>query len=271
MIDVDLRLTMADATRRFDLAVRFASEAPVVALYGPSGAGKSLTLQAIAGLLHPSQGHVRVGDRTFLDASTGVNLPAAQRGVGYLFQDYALFPHLTVRQNVAFGLTSWWRPRLKAADAERVDTLLASFELTALADARPAGLSGGQRQRVALARALACEPSILLLDEPFSALNPMLRDSLRLELAAVRRRWNIPMLMITHDLQDVAALADLVCVIEAGQVVREVDLRSGEQRTRALQSLCPALSAEVDPARQRGLQYLLGPVSDLAPAQSGWL
>lgn len=271
MIDVDLRLTLADATRQFDLAVRFASTAPVVALYGPSGAGKSLTLQAIAGLLCPAQGHVRVGERTFFDAAAGVDLPAAQRSVGYLFQDYALFPHLTVRQNIAFGLTSWRRPRPGPAEAERVRSLLASFELTALADARPAGLSGGQRQRVALARALACEPSILLLDEPFSALNPVLRRSLREELAEVRRRWNIPMLMITHDIEDVEALADLACVIEAGQVVREVDLRSGEQRERVRQALCPTPRTAVDPARQRGLRHLLGPVSDLAPAHSGWL
>ena len=122
-------------------------------------------LQAIAGLLKPSAGHVRIAGRTLFDSEAGVDLPAAERRVGYLFQDYALFPHLSVRQNVAFGLTTWHQPRLKPADAERVDALIASFGLAEMAQARPSALSGGQRQRVALARALACDPAVLLLDE----------------------------------------------------------------------------------------------------------
>jgi len=256
VIDIDLRLTLADATRRFELAVRFATDAPVMALYGPSGAGKSLTLQAIAGLLQPSAGHVRIAGRTLFDAKAGVDLPAAQRQVGYLFQDYALFPHLSVRQNVAFGLTSWRQPRLKPADAERVDALIASFGLADMAQARPSALSGGQRQRVALARALACDPGVLLLDEPFAALNPMLRASLRQELADVRRRWNIPMLMITHDIEDVMALADVACVIDQGQVLREVDLRSGDHRERAWEVLCPEQA--LPDARSQHLRALLG-------------
>jgi len=259
MIDIDLRLSLHDATRRFELAVRFASDAPVMALYGPSGAGKSLTLQAIAGLLQPAAGHVRIAGRTLYDAAAGVNLPAAQRGVGYLFQDYALFPHLTVRQHVAFGLTSWRQPRLKPADAERVDSLLAAFELSALAGARPAGLSGGQRQRVALARALACDPAVLLLDEPFAALNPQLRHSLRQELAAVRQRWQIPMLMITHDVDDVLALADRACVIEHGQVVRELDLRTGEHTEHHRQLLGAAAAPAAHPRRAGLLDLLTRP------------
>jgi molybdate transport system ATP-binding protein len=257
MFDLDIRLSVADASRRFDLALRLAAQAPVVALYGPSGAGKSLSLQAVAGLLRPSAGHIRIAGKTLFDAATGVDVPAAQRGVGYLFQDYALFPHLSVRQNVGFGLTSWRQPRLKPADAQRVDELLAAFELQALAHARPAALSGGQRQRVALARALACEPAVLLLDEPFAALNPMLRHSLRQELKQVRERWNIPMLMITHDIEDVMALADYVCVIEQGQVRREVDLRSGELRERLWQVLTPEVPAP-DPVRRHALHSLLG-------------
>lgn len=258
MIDVDLRLRVSDRTRQFELAVQFACEAPVLALYGPSGAGKSLTLQAIAGLLQPQGGHVRMGGRTLFDAAQRINLPPAQRGVGYLFQDYALFPHLSVRQNVGFGLTSWRRPRLQAADAQRVDELLAAFGLEAAAHAKPAALSGGQRQRVALARALACEPSVLLLDEPFAALNPMLRHSLRQELAQVRQRWGIPMVMITHDIEDVIALADHVCVIDHGQVTREVDLRTGEHRERAWQLLAPELPEPSQAPRHQALRALLG-------------
>lgn len=258
MIDVDLRLSVSDARRRFDLAVRFASKAPVVALYGPSGAGKSLTLQAVAGLLRPTSGHVRIQGRTLFDAAQRINVPAAGRRVGYLFQDYALFPHLTVRQNIGFGLTSWWQRRLRPQDATRVDALIENFGLQALAHTKPAGLSGGQRQRVALARALACEPAVLLLDEPFSALSPMLRHSLRQELAEVRARWNIPMLMITHDIEDVLALADLACVIEQGQVVREVDLRHGTHCDHAWRLLSPEAPLPAGDARSLALRELLG-------------
>ncbi|MBP7568028.1 MAG: ATP-binding cassette domain-containing protein [Burkholderiaceae bacterium] len=233
MIDVDLRLSVADGRRSFALDARFATDAPFVALYGPSGAGKSLTLSAVAGLLRPQQGHVRVAGRTLFDHAAGIDLPARARRVGYLFQHYSLFPHLSVRDNVGFGLTSWRQPRLAPDAAKRVDGLLENFGLTALAASRPDTLSGGQKQRVALARALACEPQVLLLDEPFAALNPMLRQGLRHELAEVRRRWNIPALMITHDIDDVIALADVAFLFDGGHVVREVDLRDGTARDRA--------------------------------------
>src|SRR5690606_36982980 len=168
------------------------------------------------------------------DAARGIDLRPRDRKVGYLFQHYALFPHLTVRQNVAFGLTSWLR-RLDRRGRARVDALLDRFGLLALADSRPAALSGGQQQRVALARALACEPDVLLLDEPFAALNPMLRAGLRTELAAVCKQWGIPALMVSHDVDDVLALADVAFVYDAGQVVREIDLRDGASGARARQ------------------------------------
>ncbi len=251
MIDVDLKLTVADGTRRFDLAVRFATDVTFAALYGPSGAGKSLTLQAIAGLLHPSSGHVRLDGRTLYDSAQGIDVPAPARRVGYLFQDYALFPHLSVRENVAFGLTAWHRRKPVAKDAERVHALLQSFGLAALADSRPRTLSGGQRQRVALARALACEPQVLLLDEPFAALNPMLRAELREELAQVRRQWGIPVLMITHDIEDVLALADVAFVYSEGQVVREIDLHNAASRDFALHEAAGAHFVEDTPLRRK--------------------
>ena len=220
---------MADGARRFDLDVAFASAAPVIALYGPSGAGKSLTLAAMAGLLSPAAGHVRIAGRTLFDSATATSVPPPQRRLGYLFQSYALFPHLSVYDNVAFGLTTW-RRRLSPQDARRVADLLASFGLAEMAHSRPATLSGGQQQRVALARALACEPQALLLDEPFAALNPVLRQTLREELAQVRARWGIPMVLITHDIEDVLALADVAFMLDGGRVQREIDLRSGESR-----------------------------------------
>ncbi len=259
MIDLDIRLRVQDRTRQFDLAVTLRSSAPVVALFGPSGAGKSLTLQALAGLLRPDAGHVRVAGRTLFDAAAGTDLPPEQRGLGYLFQHYALFPHLSVRDNIAFGLA---RPRLfrrglDAAQAQRVDALLASFGLEALAHSKPATLSGGQQQRVALARALACEPDLLLLDEPFAALNPLLRLSLREELRQLQRRTGVPMVMITHDIDDVLALADVAFVMEAGAVVREIDLSTLTHREHARPLLLPDAGLDVDPQRRSRLARLL--------------
>jgi molybdate transport system ATP-binding protein len=251
MIDVDLKLSVQDGARRFDLAVRFQTDVPFAALYGPSGAGKSLTLQAIAGLLHPASGHVRLDGRTLYDSARRIDVPAPARRVGYLFQDYALFPHLTVRQNVAFGLTAWHRRKASGRDAERVQALLDSFGLAPLADSRPRNLSGGQQQRVALARALACEPQVLLLDEPFAALNPMLRTELRNELAQVRKDWGIPVLMITHDIEDVLALADVAFVYKDGQVVREIDLHNAESRDFALRDIAGVQEIEDTPLRSK--------------------
>jgi molybdate transport system ATP-binding protein len=259
MIDLALQLQLADGRRRFALDIAFRSDAPVVALYGPSGAGKSLTLQAMAGLLRPQRGHVRVGGRTLFDSQAGVDVPADQRGVGYLFQHYALFPHLSVRDNVAFGLTSW-RRRLAPADAARVEQLLASFGLAGLAAARPGKLSGGQQQRVALARALACQPQALLLDEPFAALNPMLRQSLRDELRAVHQRVGIPLVMITHDIDDVLALADVAYLVDGGRVRREVNLDQGSARDpdSARRELLPGAEPRAPRRHEALLRRLLG-------------
>ncbi|SDN95658.1 molybdate transport system ATP-binding protein [Rhodoferax sp. OV413] len=244
MIDVDIQLTVADGRRRFDLAVRFASDVPFAALYGPSGAGKTLTLQAIAGLLRPSRGHIRIDGRTLFDSAAGIDVPASQRRVGYLPQNYALFPHLSVRQNIGFGLTSWRKRRLSSEEQSQVQSLLDSFGLNAMADSRPSSLSGGQQQRVALARALACAPQVLLLDEPFAALHPSLRLNLREELAQARRQWGIPALMITHDVEDVLALADVAFVFDQGQVVQEIHLMDASSRSLARQELGGAGPAE---------------------------
>jgi molybdate transport system ATP-binding protein len=257
MIDVDISLHVQDGRRRFDLAAAFATDARFVALFGPSGAGKTLTLQAMAGLVRPDGGHVRIDGRTLFDSAAKFDLPPPARRTGYLFQQFALFPHLSVRDNVAFGLRAWHRRRLVPADRERVQALLESFDLAPMADSRPQALSGGQQQRVALARALACQPQVLLLDEPFAALNSLLRRSLRQELAAVCRRWNVPTVMITHDVDDVLALAEVACVYEEGRVVRQVSVRALPPR-QALLRLGADVEVPVDPEREALLRRLEG-------------
>ncbi|KQP35612.1 ABC transporter ATP-binding protein [Pseudorhodoferax sp. Leaf274] len=257
-IDVDLQLTVADGRRSFTLSAAFASDAAFVALYGPSGSGKSLTLQAMAGLLRPAAGHVRVAGRTLFDSAAGTNLPPAARRIGYLFQDYALFPHLSVRQNIAFGLTSWRHRRLTDAQQARIEALLQNFGLAAMAGSRPGTLSGGQRQRVALARALACEPNLLLLDEPFAALNPMLREELRAELAAACRAAAIPALMITHDVDDALALADEAFVYSEGRIVRRVDLRAGVEQVLQREALTGVCAPAATPLRLKLQRMLRG-------------
>ena len=236
MIDVHVQLSVSDRKRRFDLDIAFATDAPFVALYGPSGAGKSLTLQAMAGLLPVREGHVKLNGRALLDTAAGIVLPPEARGVGYLFQHYALFPHLSVRDNVAFGLTSW-RKRLDVEDAAHVDELITAFGLTAMAHSKPNTLSGGQQQRVALARALACKPQLLLLDEPFAALHTTLRRQLRTELRELRQRLAIPAIIVSHDPEDVMALADEVFLLDGGAVQRR--LKASDPGLRAALEAAP--------------------------------
>ena len=212
-----VRRTMGDAAHRFVLDIAFASDAARLVLFGPSGAGKTLTLKAIAGLLRPDAGHVVFEGERLFDASTGIDVPARDRRLGYVFQDYALFPHLTVRQNIAFGLKAGWRNPRRHVEAPAIDRWLDAFELRPFVDRFPDQLSGGQRQRTALARALAAEPRALLLDEPFAALDVPLRSRLRAELRELQTQVAIPILLITHDVADVDAFADEMVRIGDGQ------------------------------------------------------
>jgi molybdate transport system ATP-binding protein len=178
-----------------------------VALVGPSGAGKTSVLRVVAGLVEPPRGRVSLGAERWLDTELVTSLPPEQRSVGLVFQDYALFPHLSVRSNVAFG--SRGRP---------VDELLERFRIGHLASAHPEQLSGGERQRVALARALARDPAVLLLDEPLAALDAHTKAEVRHELAELLRALALPTLLVTHDYEDAAALADEVGVLVEGRL-----------------------------------------------------
>jgi ABC-type sulfate/molybdate transport systems ATPase subunit len=202
----NLDLSIISALRSFTLDVELSIARETVALVGPSGAGKTTVLRAIAGLRRPDSGHIALGAHTWFDSSARVDLAPERRSVGLVFQEYALFPHLTVRANVAFG------------GATRVDELLERFAISHLAAVKPANLSGGERQRVALARALARDPSVLLLDEPLSALDAHTRAVVRGELQDLLAQLALPSLLVTHDFNDAAALADRIGVVIDGRL-----------------------------------------------------
>ena len=225
-IEVDIRKTLRSDGREFTLDVKFACEDDLGVVFGPSGAGKSLMLRAIAGLEKPDFGRIVVAGKVLFDSASRINVPASERAVGYLFQDYALFPHLTVEENIGFGVRRWWQRQLPPDASRRVGDLMELFELRGLGMAYPWQLSGGQRQRVAVARALIRHPDVLLLDEPFAALDPLLRERMRRELVKTRALFKVPMLVITHDPEDVAMLAETLVVLEQGRIAKIVDLKT---------------------------------------------
>lgn len=217
VLDIHVQLQLHSTDRQFALDVQFQSAHQRTALMGPSGSGKSTVLLAMAGLLPHVQGHVRVASTPLLDTAAGIDLPARARGIGMLFQDYALFPHMTVEQNLLFGVRRLGQA-LTDADRERITSLLQQFDLAPLRNALPRHLSGGQKQRVALARALAPAPRLLLLDEPLSALDTPLRVRLRAELAEMLERVQVPTLLVTHDPEDAEWLAHTVVHLQEGRV-----------------------------------------------------
>ena len=200
----------------FTLDVAFETGRGTTAILGPSGAGKTLTLRAIAGLLRPHAGRIALGERTLFDADQGVDTPARRRRIGYVFQEYALFPHLSVRDNLAFGLAGTPRAQSQA----RVAEMVALLGLGGLEERKPAELSGGQRQRVAVGRALAPSPDLLLLDEPFSALDVPARLALAEEFQALQERVGVPALLVTHDVAEAYALAQRLVVLDGGRVLQ---------------------------------------------------
>src|SRR5689334_17552323 len=243
-VRVDIRKTLRSHDREFKLEASFSAEHDRIVVFGPSGSGKSVTLQCIAGLLRPDAGYIQIGERVLFDSKAGIDVPPQSRNVGFVFQDYALFPHLNVERNVAFGLQH------ESDSAARIAQFLALFELTPLARSFPRNLSGGQRQRVALARALIRQPALLLLDEPLSALDQLLRERMRNELDQKQQRFRVPMLLITHDPADVETFAENLVIFDHGHVAQTLNLKEEvalasdaarrERVGRALAGLYPA-------------------------------
>lgn len=199
----------------FRLDVMFEVGNELAVIFGPSGAGKSVTLQIIAGLIKPDSGTVRMGSRLVYDKQSGINMPSWVRHVGYVFQELALFPHLNVMENILYGVSDMPRDKRMAESA----AIISEFQIAGLERRMPAELSGGQRQRVALARALMRQPEVLLLDEPFSALDYQLRHEMRAFLLQLRQRHNIPVLLVTHDVNEAVELADKLIMFRNGNVI----------------------------------------------------
>ncbi len=246
-VRVDMEARLRNAGRSFHLRAAFETSGSAVVLFGPSGSGKTLTLKAMAGLMHPDAGRIEVAGSVLFDSRAGVDVSPRARNLGFVFQDYALFPHMSVEANVGFGLNPGWPGGLGADQRAEVRAMLEAFGIGHLAQERPARLSGGQRQRVALARAIMSRPGALLLDEPFSALDPLLRVRMRRELAATLARFAIPMVLITHDPDDVAAFASTLVVYHGGRVIDQLEMESEEERKLRLPDVIARLQ-ELDEA-----------------------
>lgn len=181
----------------------------LLALTGPSGSGKTTIIRSLAGLEQPDSGHISLRKSCWYDSVCGISLKARKRKVGYMFQEHTLFPHLSVRKNISFA----------CRDEQRVTELLEMLRIRHLEDSRPHQISGGERQRAALAQALASDPEVLLLDEPFSALDSITRNRLHVRLLELKRRLAVPIIMVTHDLDEARQLADQHICLEKGAVV----------------------------------------------------
>lgn len=211
-----LEVQMMKRLPHFSLQIEFSVTNEIIVLFGPSGSGKTTILNSIAGLAEPDAGLIRLQNRIFFESAKKLSLPPQQRSVGYLFQDYALFPHMTVEKNIAYG---------KKQTKEFQENLKALLGISHLSQKYPHQISGGEKQRVALARALATEPSLLLLDEPLSALDQDTRKQCQEELVKLQQLWKIPFLVVTHDQSEAETLGHRILYMEQGKLLKDVRIR----------------------------------------------
>lgn len=260
------RFSAGAESEAFELNIHLRAGLGVTVLLGPSGAGKTLTLNCLAGFARPDEGRILVNDELYFDAATRVHLPPRRRRCGYIFQDHALFPHMSVRDNLRFAASAAAPDKSGRLNRHRrINDLLEAFELSELAARKPAQLSGGQKQRAALARVLVGEPRILLFDEPTRGLDARLRQAFYDELRKTRERLRVPLVLVTHDLEECFELADSVCLMDRGQFVqsgsRELVFQrpanTDVARSVGVYNIIPAEIAALDPAQNTSRLHVL--------------
>ncbi len=254
LLDIAIRHTLNSAHGKLPMEITISvPRGSILAVTGPSGSGKTTLLRQIAGLSTPESGYIRHRGQTWFDASSRVNMPVQHRNIGFVFQDYALFPHLTVAQNLLFALE-------KGTDRSIVEDLLHTIELEQLADRKPNQLSGGQQQRVALARALVRKPDLLLLDEPLSALDSTMRGNLQDLLLKFQRKYGFTMIIVTHDLAEIFRLANHLIVLEQGKVTKygtPTEVYNPKQMTNDLPALYGKVISVTDHEKFREIAALI--------------
>lgn len=252
------RFAAASSSEPFELNIHLVAHGGVTVLLGPSGAGKTLTLNCLAGFARPDEGRILVNDELFFDGAAHVHLPPQRRRCGYMFQDHALFPHMTIRENLRFAASAAASREARRLNRHRrINELLEAFELTGLASRKPAQLSGGQKQRAALARLLTTDPRLLLLDEPTRGLDPRLRQNFYELLQQTRARLDVPVVLVTHDLEECVQLAESVCLMHSGRFLqcgaRDAILARPATieiaRSLGVHNIAPATISALDPGR----------------------
>ena len=270
------RLPATDETAAFELNIHLQADTGVTVLFGSSGSGKTLTLNCLAGFSRPEEGRIVVGNELYFDHAAGVNRSPQSRRCGYIFQDHALFPHMSVRDNLLFAAPG---------NNRRVSELLEAFELTNLAARKPAQLSGGQKQRAALARIMVSEPRLLLLDEPTRGLDVRLRETFYELLKQMRNRLQMPAVLVTHQVEECLQLGDFICLMDGGRILqagaRDAVLAKPASveiaRRLGIYNILPVEITALDPQGRASVlrianQEIAGPaLPDFQPGQRGLL